>query len=136
MLGDHRFLPRAAWRVHLEALCLAINTGPDDHIVVGTGPSLLLSAGLVFPRARLVLGRGVDGADIALLRASRNTTHLAARYDRVVLCSGDGIFSSRVAEMVSAGLEVGVVARPGTLASRLSRVASWVRPFMPYGEAA
>jgi hypothetical protein len=65
--------------------------------------------------ARVLFGRGVDGADQRLLEVLAEP----ARSSHVVLCSGDGIFTDAIARLQEAGSEVTVLARPGSIARRL-----------------
>lgn len=98
-----------------------IDVGADDHVVLGSGPLLAVAAGRSWPGARLVVGRGVDGADRALLRAA-DPAFLAARFDRVVVASGDHAFAGLVSELRARGVAVVVVSRPGSLSADLRRL--------------
>lgn len=104
---------------------LAVRAG--DHVVIGSGRRLLIAAGLAWPGARLLLGRGVDGADLALLEAAHRVDEIAAAYHRVVIGSGDGIFAELASALRRAGLVVGVVSRPDALAVDLRDGACLVR---------
>lgn len=53
------------------------------------------------------------------------------RYDRVTLCSGDGIFASYVAEFAEAGIDTTVVALSGHLSRRLKLAARNVVELQP-----
>lgn len=99
---------------------------PGDHVVIASGRRLLVAAGLAWPGARLLLGVGLDGADLALLDASVPAA-VAAAYDRVVIGSGDGIFAARAAELRRAGLVVAVVCLMESLAIDLRDNAALVR---------
>ena len=101
--------------------------GRRDHIVVGSRRISLLSAGRAFPGCRLVLGRGVKGADHALLEASADVEWIACHYARVVLGSGDGILAQRIHQLAQTGIEVGLVARAGAISRQLRLAAHWVR---------
>ena len=78
-----------------------------------------------FPRALRRLRSGPNGADLALL-AEMGEHRVMDRYEKVTLCSGDGIFTDEVARLGRAGVEVTVVAKEGTLASRLRLAATHV----------
>ena len=93
----------------------------DDHVIVGSGPTLAVTAGRAWPGARLVLGRGVDGADRALLEAT-DPAFVAARFDRVVIGSGDHAFAPLVAELRRRGTAVVVTRREGTTSVELRRL--------------
>lgn len=103
---------------------VAVRTG--DHVVIASGCRLLVPSGLAWPGARLLLGRGPDGADLALLRASEPAA-VAAAYSRVVIASGDGIFAPRAAELRRAGLVVVVVSLRDSLSIDLRDNAALVR---------
>lgn len=103
-----------------------VAVGPGDHVVIASGRRLLMAAGLAWPGARLLLGAGSDGADLALLDASLPAA-VAAAYDRVVIGSGDGIFAARAAELRCAGLMVAVVSLGQSLAIDLRDNAGLVR---------
>lgn len=100
-----------------------------DHVVIGAGSALLTQADLVPGGARLVLGRGVDGADLALLAELRDIAWVAARFDRVVVGSGDGIFAEATAAIRAEGIAVGVVAVSDRISWKLRRVADFVVGF-------
>lgn len=108
-----------------EAYRRSIEVRPDDHVVVGCDASILLAAHLVFPGARVVPGRGPDGADRALL-ACEHPDDIAARYDRVVIGSGDGAFCGLVWELRRRGVAVCVASRRKALSRDLRRAAGLV----------
>ena len=110
----------------LAAYRATVTIGPSDHVVIASGRRLLMAAGLAWPGARLLLGTGINGADLALLAASRPAAMVAA-YDRVVFGSGDGIFAARAAELRRAGLVVAVVSLSESLAIDLRDNAAPVR---------
>lgn len=113
----------------LDAYREAIAVRPADHVVIASGRRLLIDAGLAWPGARLVLGSGTDGADLALLEAC-SPASVAAAYDRVVIGSGDGIFAARAVELRRAGVVVVVVSLPASLAIDLRDSAALVRPLV------
>lgn len=98
---------------------------PGDHVVVATNPRQLLDARVAFPGARLLVGRGPDGADRALL-ADWEPEDLARRYDRLVVASGDHAFASLAQDVRSLGVEVHVVAWRRSLSGRLREAADQV----------
>jgi hypothetical protein len=101
----------------------AIGLCDGEQVVIGVGPSSLLAAGLSRPNARLVMGRGLDGADHALIEVLRDE-RVAARFDEIVIASGDGIFTEVAASLALEGVKVTVVARDGSLSKRLQMAAS------------
>lgn len=111
----------AAWQHIAEVIALENH----EQVVVGAGPSSLLAAGLTRPTARLVLGRGLSGADLALVAVLRSE-RIAERFDEVLIVSGDGAFADVSAELAKNGVDVTVVARKGTLSARLRLAAGSV----------
>jgi hypothetical protein len=119
----------AAWNAQVVVACSA-------------GRSLL-EAGMGWPNCRRVWESGQDGADRALLEIAWSE-HLPARFARVVIGSGDGIFAEAAAMLQAAGLHVTVVSRYGSLSRRLRLAALDLRilpdaprsPWMPKPDAA
>jgi hypothetical protein len=99
-----------------------------DHVVVGVGPTGFLHAADAFPGCRLVIGRGLDGADVALLKVLEDVDWIAQRFDRVVIGSGDHCFSSVVEHLRSLGLLVAVIAREGAISRKLANAATVTVP--------
>ena len=108
--------------------CL-VDLRPGAHVVVGTSHIGLLETGCNWPHVRYVVGSGPDGADRALLEVLEE--NIAARYGEVVIVSGDGIFTQKVADLASRGLRVTVIAHPGGLAARL-RLAAHHTTYLPH----
>ena len=69
-------------------------------------------------------------------RTVKDTGWVAARYDLIVVGSGDGIFEVVVRKFRPCGLAVGVVSRRGSLSCVLGATASFVRilPDVPIAE--
>jgi hypothetical protein len=107
----------------------AFNLRPHDHVIIGTNPALGLTAAAAIPGARLVVGRGPDGADRALL-AAVDPAHVARRYQRLVIGSGDHAFVPLAREARRRGVAVTVVARQGAISWRLVQVADQVVTFV------
>lgn len=75
--------------------------------------------------------RGVDGADRLLLEAAE-PADVARRFARVVVGSGDHIFTELVIELDRRSVDVAVVSRPEALAGRLRvavRLSACCRPW-------
>jgi hypothetical protein len=113
----------------------------DDLAVVASNGRLAMAAGKAWPGALLRIGRGPDGADLALL-AEATPEWVARRFGRVVIGSGDGIFLDLVRRLRLHGRPVTVVGRPGSIAGKLRRAAEikvlpdLTDPSGPLGEAA
>lgn len=104
------------------------STVPDydhDQRIVACSHHAAATVAFAFPGARHLWRSGRDGADTALLEVLENE-RVADRYDRVTICSGDGIFADTVAWLASRGVEVTVVSRAGHLSARLQLAARWV----------
>jgi hypothetical protein len=108
----------------LREYTAAAGIRPLDHVTVGVNPALALSVGDIWPEARLVIGRGPDGADNALLSTVADVDWVASRYDRIVVGSGDHAFAFAVAAFRAAGLRVDVVAPESGLSMALAALAS------------
>ncbi|WP_407689751.1 NYN domain-containing protein [Mycobacterium sp. HUMS_1102779] len=92
----------------------------DDGVVVGVGISNAETAFFALPNGiRRVVGRGVDGADLALLGAG-DLAWVQRRFQRVVIASGDHIFAPRVRKWTAAGLKVELVLGAGKAARVLT----------------
>ncbi len=104
----------------------AAHVETSDHVVMAVNPALALAAGLAWPSARLIPGRGVDGADLALLSQVIDRHWIASRYDRVVIGSGDGIFAPVIADFRALGIATGVVTQQCRLSRHLRRIASFI----------
>jgi hypothetical protein len=94
----------------LAAYRATVHVATDDHVVLGSGPTLAVAAGLAWPGAQLRVGHGVDGADRALL-ASVEPGFVAAHYDRVVVASGDHAFAGLIAALRARRVAVVTIAR-------------------------
>lgn len=93
-----------------------------DHVIVAANPGQLFCARDAFPGCRLLVGRGRDGADRALLGAVEHEL-VAERYDRLVIVSGDHLFTGLAVAARSAGCRVQVVSHPRSCARSLAAAA-------------
>jgi hypothetical protein len=89
-----------------------------DHVIVACNPFSAIHVKELWPGVRLLTGHGENGADRALLAAIEHEG-FHHRFDRIVLGSGDGIFTVAVASLRRSVQEVLVVGRPGSIAHRL-----------------
>ena len=83
-----------------------------------------------FPKARHLWRSGPDGADRALLDVLENEG-VDERFERVTICSGDGIFAPVAAWLGGADVAVTVVSLRGQLAARLELAARHVTLLAP-----
>ncbi|MBK9696723.1 MAG: NYN domain-containing protein [Propionibacteriaceae bacterium] len=97
-----------------------VGVGPHDIVVIGADVRSVLDVWLGWP-VRVLPGRGPDGADLLLLEELKQEL-ARARFDDVVIGSGDHIFVELMAELAARGTTVTCVSRHGSL-SRRSRMA-------------
>jgi hypothetical protein len=102
----------------------AVHIGSSDHVVVATSHIGLLQVGCNWRGIRYVVRSGRDGADLALLDVLAED--IPARYQQVVLASGDGIFAPAVAQLAAAGVTTTVLGRRDRIARPLQLAASGV----------
>lgn len=94
----------------LAAYRRTVEIGPDDHVVLGTGTELAFAAKAAWPGTLLRIGKGVDGADRALL-STLYPEFIASHYHRLVVGSGDHAFAPLVADLRARRVAVLVVVR-------------------------
>ena len=104
--------------------------GPNQVIVACNHGAARVVGCCLGEGPRLLIRSGHDGADLALLEVLC-CENVERRFDHLVLASGDGIFTARVAEITSLGIPVTVVARRESLAARLRLAATDVIFFEP-----
>jgi len=92
-----------------EILELAQARRPGDMVIVGCNPQLAFLAQEYFPTAKIVTGKGKDGADRALVEAI-DIQHAADRYSELCIVSGDHAFCEVAHAARQAGLRIRVVA--------------------------
>lgn len=96
--------------------------GPGDLMTVAADRSRWVSAKAAFSSAQVRPGRGVDGADRALIEYT-DLAHIARRFDTLVIGSGDHAFIDVAYRARVLELRVIVVSRPGALSRRLAPYA-------------
>jgi hypothetical protein len=90
-----------------------------DHVIIAANPHLMEKVIFDLPvAANKHCAPGRDGADAKLLDAVTPHT-ISARYNRLVIGSGDGIFGTRARAVRARGIDVSVVARRGSCSYRL-----------------
>lgn len=102
----------------------AVGTHPMDQVVVATCHKGYQHVAWTWPTARRLVRSGENGADLELLDVLDED--VADHFERVVLVSGDGIFTDAVTELERRGVRVTVAARRGHLSGRLRMAASEV----------
>jgi hypothetical protein len=93
---------QAAW----DSFTDAIDLRPADQVIIACDQGNSAVAFFAAPQAgRRLLGFGPDGADLAL-QAVLLDENVAARFDTVVIGSGDGIFTSVATDLRAQGVTV------------------------------
>jgi hypothetical protein len=119
------------------------DVGCQDQVVVATGVAAAPTAWFAWGPARRLVRAGIDGADLALLEVIGREA-LANRYNRVVVGSGDGIFTD-ACRVLQAVCKLTVVTRRESLSTQLRLAVRDVRfledvpclpPVLSIGEAA
>lgn len=92
-----------------------------DLVVVAVNPGMFRQIAFCpHTSCQLIVARGRDGADLALLGWAR-PEWIVARFDRLVVASGDGIFAPVVRTTREHGLVVEVLHGRGQVSGRLRR---------------
>lgn len=115
------------WRIH--GWLAAVE--PSDQVVLGSGVRAAADAWFAFPPwVRRAVSRGRHGGERALLR-SLEPAHVAGRFERLVIASGDRALAPLAATARRLGLVVDVIANPGSLSPSLRVAATrvlWLPP--------
>lgn len=121
LLGcDPNLAPDRAWTMAAaDVLAAAGGEATNDLVVVAVSPARAFLARTALPGALLRCRRGVDGADRALIDDIADTDWILNRFARVVIASGDGIFTDHAAYLGAAGMRVDHVAQHGQCSVRL-----------------
>ena len=75
---------------------------------------------------RFILGRGIDGADLALIGAIENEP-FEENIDSLILVSGDHIFADPIKQLEEFGISTTVISLRDALSSQLRKVASTIQ---------
>ncbi|MEY4174936.1 MAG: hypothetical protein RI900_2101 [Actinomycetota bacterium] len=106
----------------LQRLRRAIGIRTDDVWITACGPTLLTTAMGLF-HSRVLLGRGLDGADRQLVEYLR-PDQVVHRYAAVALASADGrAFAEPVARLAAAGVPTDIYVGSGQPGHALARAA-------------
>jgi hypothetical protein len=103
---------------------------PNDHVVLAAAGRTAFFAGLAWPGQQVLVGRGPDGADLAIL-AFIDVPHAVTTYGRVVIASGDHIFAPLVRALEEAGAVVEIVAPTRGISTALRRTQAPLRHLEP-----
>ena len=124
-----------AVREAVAAYRRTVDVRPGDHVVIGSGRTMAFDAKAAWPAACLRVGRGVDGADVALLQ-ELDSDYVRSHYDRVVIGSGDHAFVPLVTTLRSQRVAVLVVGRDSVSVSTALRAWAPVRLLASAGDYA
>ena len=92
-----------------------------DLVVVAVNPGMAQHFAFTdHTPCQLLVRRGRDGADLALLGWG-SPAFVAARFERLVVASGDGIFAGIVGAVRARGVRVEVLYGNGSVSGRLRR---------------
>ena len=105
------------------------NVPVDAQIVIGASSgATMLEAGVGWPNARPEWIAGPDGADRALISVALDE-NVDKRFGRVVIASGDHIFSDAAERLQALGVHVTVFSRAVYLSNKLRDVCADIRTF-------
>lgn len=76
--------------------------------------------------ARFIPGRGLDGADLALIGAIENEP-FQENIDSLILVSGDHIFANQIKQLKEFGISTTVISLQGALSNQLRKVATSIQ---------
>lgn len=106
-----------------DYMSLFCQTGSELYVLATScGNAPVAFFGWPTPAQRLMRS-GENGADLALLEAY-TPLEIASRFKRVVIGSGDGIFTDLTLQLCDLGCAVTVVSRSDALSNRLKLAAS------------
>ncbi len=103
------------------ALRLVVPGFDDAQHIVACSHHAAPTVAFAFQRARHLWRSGPNGADLALLDVLENE-RVDERFERVTICSGDGIFAASAAWLAAADVDVAVnlAARPPRCTAQLA----------------
>lgn len=99
---------------------------PQDLVILASSHVAAPAAWFGWPAGRRLLQSGPDGADLALIEVLM-AENVNRRFSRVVIASGDGIFSGPSAWLQAMGCAITVVTRRDALSRRLALAVRDVR---------
>jgi uncharacterized LabA/DUF88 family protein len=124
LLGDPFCQDLDLIRTTFETYARITNWQPEDQVLIAA--NRWLYSHLLFPlrswKCRLFTASGPNGADLRLLREAEQET-LVRQFDRLVIGSGDGIFSSVLHLAKSLDVQSLVACRTGAMSQRLKRAS-------------
>ncbi|WP_062073638.1 NYN domain-containing protein [Demequina sediminicola] len=114
----------ALFAIAVESFLERMHFAPQrDLVIVGVGDKAVGNVfGLAVPH-RLVVKAGESGADRALVEATADADFIAARFDEIVVGSGDHEFVRTVINMKARGVHTTVASRDEGLNCTLRTIA-------------
>lgn len=103
-----------------EAFLETFEIGPSDQVYCAGTAMAAFVAARTCPGFHVVVGKGQDGADRRLLDLA-DPDFVSLRFERVVIGSGDGIFTELASDLRNRGVEVLLLLGHGCLNRRLGR---------------
>ncbi|MFV0634765.1 NYN domain-containing protein [Demequina sp.] len=128
LLGcEPRDADAALFEVAIEGVLarVAFRAG-TDQVVIGACPQSAVKVFGVRAPHRLVVREGASGADRALVAAAADHDHTAARFDEVVIASGDREFLETAVQLRARGVRTTVASRADALNGSVRIVADEV----------
>lgn len=107
---------RRVWNTYANGIGL----GQNDSVIVASGPTLAKVAAFELSDFNLCyhIRSGIDGADNALLDQI-DLSHVARRFEWLIVASGDGIFAPLMEQARSTGIKVWHVAGRGGVSKQI-----------------
>lgn len=101
-----------------------VSNSPEDHYVVGSSHLFASRAWFVLPPQGIqrCVRSGKDGGELAIL-AQFDLEHTAARFDRLVIASGDGMFATTARMARNCGLHIHQVSGLARCSRTLASIA-------------
>lgn len=113
LLGGSRFLVADVEALKPTYLAISDSTATAQFFVGASANDSCLNGRVGWGQGRATFAPGADGAERSLVATVPMT--YAARFDRVVIGSGDGFFTSYAAMLRASGTRVTVVCRERSL---------------------
>lgn len=123
MLGGARYVTDEGARFTEQVLRRELGMLSNDQALIGvTAIQAMFPVHRVFPGKAQRIKCGPDGAELAILGAL-DPSHVAHRFDEIVIVSGDGMFASLAAQLAFYGTRVVVAGHRSGMSARLRLAA-------------
>ena len=118
-----------------EAYLRQVEVGEDDIVIVASGARNQEALMFGWSDARVIVRKGIDGADLALCDEILCSGY-CDRFSEVVVASGDHIFAEHIAVVTGKGIKVTVYSQQRSLSGSLRRVGAELVFAEPFALAA